>query len=118
MRKTQDRIWFRKDRHSIEGQIEFRKEVKCLNSEQIPFIQELQIRERIKDEIFREIYGQMPRTCKTIMRHIRTVEEALREKGETKLANKLASANALVSSIEEQMNVFRPEVLDVVIGDD
>lgn len=118
MRKTQDRIWFKKSRHSIEGRIEFIKEVKCLNSEQLPFIQELQIRERIKDEIFREIYGQMPRTAKTIQRHIKKVEEELRAKGETKLANKLASAAALVLSLEEQMEVARPESIEVVIGDD
>ncbi len=112
MRTTPDLIWFKKDRHTIEGRIEFSKEVPCLDAAKISFRQELKIRESIKAEIMASMYGQMPGTCMTVMRHIRKVEEELSERGDVKLAAKLASAIALVSSIREQMVVPRPVVSD------
>lgn len=113
MRKTQDRIWFKKTRHSIEGRIEFHKEVACLNSGQLPFDQELKIKERIKDEIFREIYGQMPMTCAATIRHIDRVRDELVKNKELKLANQLTCAIALVETVMEQMKVLRPELEEV-----
>lgn len=108
MRTTQDRIWFKKSRHSIEGRIEFANEIKCLNSGALDFGQELQIREQIKDEIFRNMFGQMPRTCQTIIKHLHKVEKELREENKTLLANRIASSIALVASLQDQMTVQRP----------
>lgn len=109
MKTTQDRIWFKKTRHSIEGRIEFAKEINCLDAGAIPFQQELQIREQIKDDVYLAMFGQLPRTCLTVIRHLSKVEAELREKGERHMAAKLAASIALVGSMHSQMTVSRPE---------
>jgi hypothetical protein len=93
----------------VEANIAFQAKVDCLNSAAIPFDQNLEICERLKDEIFTQIFGHMPRTCLTIRRHLKSVEQELRQNGQTLLANKLSSSRALVDSLYEQMIVSRPE---------
>lgn len=110
MRRTQDKIWFKKQRHSIDAAISISKSISCLNSATISFGQELEIREQLKQEIYREIFGQMPFTCGVVMRHLKSVEDELRELGHKKLANKLASSRALVDTLRDQMTVPVPEM--------
>ncbi len=109
MKTTQDRIWFKKTRHSIEGRLEFSKEIQCLDANAIPFQQELQIREQIKDDIYRGMFGQLPSTCLTVIRHLATVEADLRERGEKHMAAKLAASIALVGAMHSQMVISRPD---------
>lgn len=109
MTKTQDKIWFKTQRNFVEATITFTAKVNCLNSAAIPFDQILTIRERLKDEVFTQVFGHMPRTCLTVMRHLKLVEQELRQNGQTMLANKLSASRALVDSLHDQMIVSRPE---------
>lgn len=108
MRTTPNRIWFRKTAHSIEGRIEYHKEVNCINTEKIPFDQELKIREQIKDDIMANIFGQMPRTCLTIIKNLSMLEQSLNDAGMTLQAKRATNTIALVSSLHDQMVVQRP----------
>jgi hypothetical protein len=108
MSKTQDRIWFKNDRSGISAALSFDARQDCLKVASIPFDQTLEIREQLKDEIFRQMFGHMPRTCTTVMRHLKSVEQELRQMGQTQLANRLSSSRALVDSIRDQMEVHRP----------
>lgn len=105
MVKTNDKIWFKTSKHFVEAEVTFSARIDCLNTGAIPFDQTIEIREQLKRQIFVQLYGHMPRTCKTIMRHLKLVEQELRSKGETTLANRLSSSRALVDSLRDQMEV-------------
>lgn len=108
MPKIQDKIWFKGDRSGIDAALSFSARQDCLKIDSLPFDQILEIREQLKDRIFVQMYGHMPRTCTTIMRHLKLVEQELRNMGENRLANRLSASRALVDSLKDQMEVARP----------
>lgn len=103
-----DKIWFRKTRHAIEGRLEFPKEMSCIDTSKLSFDQELLIREKIKDRIMADIFGEMPNTSMAIIRHLSRLEKELIAKGDKASADKTAICIALVSSLYDQMIVNRP----------
>lgn len=114
MWKLQDKIQFDHSQFRIKATLTISTEINTLFREKIPFDQTLSIREKMKEEIFKQLFGHMPKTCETIKTQLTRTEKTLREKGEDKLANKLASCGALVDCLKEQMTVYRPRSVPLV----
>ena len=103
MRTLDDKIWFIESRGEFRASVSFSSSISCLPSSEIKFQQAFDIREHLRADVYSQVFGHVPQTCQTVARHIRTVEKALREKGETKLANKLLVTASLVDSVFDQM---------------
>jgi len=109
MWKMQDKIEFSHGEYKIKASITFSTEMAHVGKSKIPFDQTLVIREQMKDEIFKQIYGHMPKTCETIKKHLSRCEDEMRSLGHNLLANKLGSCGSLIDSLKVQMTVIRPD---------
>jgi hypothetical protein len=118
MRRMLDKIWYINERNKLSATLTFSAEMSHLSKAKIPFAQMLQIRNHLQDELYLQMYGHMPQTCRTIIKHIKRCEKEMREKGENLLANKLGSSAALVESLLEQITVPRPKSDPSVAHDD
>jgi hypothetical protein len=110
MNTLDDKIWYINELHEFRATLNFSAGMSHLGRKEIPFAQQLMIRERLKKELFDQIYGTMPKHCGIIRRHLREIEKELRDKGETKLANRVRSSSALVDTLYDQMTPFEPEM--------
>lgn len=105
----QDKIEFKHEQYRITASISFSTQMDTIGRDKIPFDQTLVIREKMKDEIFRQMYGHMPKTCDAIKKNLNRCEKEMRELGHKILANKIGSCIALIDSLKEQMTVIRPQ---------
>lgn len=113
-----NKIWYVNEKNRLSASLSFSAEMSHLSKDKIPFGQVLKIRNYLQDEIYSQMYGHMPQTCRTIIKHLKRCEKDMREKNEKLLANRIGSSVALVESLLEQMTVGRPESAPSVPRDD
>lgn len=114
MRMLNEKIWLVDKDGEYRASVTFDASMQHLSRKTIPFEQSLQIREELKRDIYKQIFGHMPQTCLTTMRHLKTVEKELRNLGHEKLANRLASSGALIDSLYDQMTPYGSQTAPVL----
>ena len=103
MRKIFDKIWFTNGKSNIAASITFTAQVNCIDTTRVAFAQKQHIRSSLYNDIYSQMYGHMPQTCSTIIKHLKQCESEARSEGLVKTANRLAAAGALVDSLKDQM---------------
>lgn len=103
MRSLDKKIWFTEYDNEFRATVSFTEHMSFIPRTKIPFDQRIEIRENLRTEIYQQIFGHMPQTCKTIIRHLSVVETEVRKSGDSRTANKLSVTKALVDSLLDQM---------------
>ena len=103
MRNMLEKIWYINERNRLNASITFTAEMAYVSKQKLPFGQMLKIRNHLQEELFLQMYGHMPQTCRTIIKHLARCEKEARESGLRMTANRIGSSRALVESLLDQM---------------
>ena len=103
MRNMLEKIWYINERNKLHASLTFTAEMSYVSKQKLPFGQVLKIRNHLQEELFLQMYGHLPQTCRTVIKHLFRCEKEAREAGLKMTANRIGSSRALVESILEQI---------------